>query len=51
LEAMSKLKYAETPATDYHDASVQPDLIAPEDMLDQVLAALIHDGSGNGWRK
>jgi hypothetical protein len=52
LEAVSKLKYATTPATDYHDASDHRDLFDPTDMFAQILATLrnpaerLHQGFG-----
>jgi hypothetical protein len=52
LEAISKLKYAEIPKTEYIDASVQPDVYEPEGIMEQVLESLrkpdefLHQGFG-----
>jgi hypothetical protein len=52
LEAISKLKYAEIPKTEYIDASVQPDIYEPEGIMEQVLDSLrkpdefLHQGFG-----
>jgi hypothetical protein len=52
LEAISKLRYAEIPKTEYIDASVQPDVYEPEDMVKQILESLrnpdefLHQGFG-----
>jgi Reverse transcriptase (RNA-dependent DNA polymerase) len=40
LEAISNLKYAKIPKTKYIDASVQPDVYGPEDMMEQILESL-----------
>jgi Reverse transcriptase (RNA-dependent DNA polymerase) len=52
LEAISNLKYAKIPKTEYIDASVQPDIYEPEDMMKQILESLrkpdefLHQGFG-----
>lgn len=52
LEAISKLRYAEIPKTEYIDASVEPDVYEPEDMVKQILESLrnpdefLHQGFG-----
>jgi hypothetical protein len=52
LQAMANIKYAESSATDYHDASVQMDIYNPKGLLEQVLLCLgspserLHDGFG-----
>jgi hypothetical protein len=52
LEAISNLKYAKIPKTEYIDASVQPDVYVPKDMMDQILESLrkpgefLHQGFG-----
>jgi hypothetical protein len=52
LEAISNLKYAKIPKTEYIDASVQPDVYEPNDMMEQILESLrkpdefLHQGFG-----
>jgi hypothetical protein len=52
LEAISNLKYAKIPKTEYIDASVQPDVYVPKDLMDQILESLrkpgefLHQGFG-----
>jgi hypothetical protein len=52
LEVISNLKYAKIPKTEYIDASVQPDIYEPEDMMKQILESLrkpdefLHQGFG-----
>ncbi len=52
LQAMSKVKFAEVAATDYHDASVQDGIFDPKSLFDQVMACLknpddnLHQGFG-----
>ena len=52
LEAISNLKYAKIPKTEYIDASVQPDVYEPKDMMEQILESLrkpgefLHQGFG-----
>ena len=52
LEAISKSKYAVVPKTEYIDASVEPDIYEPEDMMEQILESLrkpdefLHQGFG-----
>ena len=46
------MKYAKIPKTEYIDASVQPDIYEPEDMMEQILESLrkpdefLHQGFG-----
>jgi hypothetical protein len=52
LEAISNLKYAKIPKTEYIDASVQPGVYDPKDMMEQILESLrkpsefLHQGFG-----